>query len=180
MISQKQYGFFIDIDRCIKCHACEIACRIWNGITDPPYRTVIEVESGTYPSVIRMNISLTCMHCSTPPCLVACPAKAISKRDDGIVIVDSTKCIGCRLCTWVCPFGAPKFGSDMKIKKCNFCEDRPVGMPRACEEACPTEAIVCGPVNELEKVATERARGRLTSLLGARKNALLENFKFKG
>jgi len=171
-MARMQKGFFVDIERCIKCHACEIACRIWNGVTGPPYRTVIEVESGMYPRAERMNIPLTCMHCGDPPCLTACPSKAISKQEDGIVIVDSEKCIGCRLCTWVCPFGAPKFGPDMKIQKCNFCEDIPAGMPRACEEACPTEAIVCGSVDELEKVVRERAGRRLAPMLRGRKPVL--------
>ncbi|MEM3551356.1 MAG: 4Fe-4S dicluster domain-containing protein [Candidatus Bathyarchaeia archaeon] len=165
-------GFFIDIERCIKCHACEIACRVWNGITVPSYRTVLEIENGTYPFVERTNVSLACMHCEEPYCVAACPAKAISKRDDGVVLVDKEKCVGCRLCSWVCPFGAPKYGADMKMQKCTFCDDRPDWMPRACEEVCPTNAIVCGTVDQLEKTAMERKGQRLISLLKGKKAAL--------
>ncbi len=165
-------GFFVDIERCIKCHACEIACRIWNGINVPSYRTIMEIENGTYPFVERTNVSMACMHCEEPYCIAACPAKAIYKREDGVVLVDKDKCLGCRLCSWVCPFGAPKFGPDLKMQKCTFCNDRPDSMPRACEEVCPTNAIICGTIDQLEKVAKERKGRRLVSLLRGKKAAL--------
>lgn len=165
-------GFFVDIERCIKCHACEIACRVWNGINVPSYRTVMEMENGTYPLVERTNISIACMHCEEPYCIAACPAKAISKREDGVVLVDKEKCLGCRLCSWVCPFGAPKYGPDLKMQKCTFCNDRPEWMPRTCEEVCPTNAIVCGTIDQLEKIAKERKGQRLISLLKGKKAAL--------
>lgn len=156
---------FVDIDRCIKCHACEIACRIWNGIEVPSYRTVIEIEEGAYPLVRRTNVSMGCMHCEEPYCLAACPANAISKREDGAVLVDRDKCIGCRLCLWACPFGAPKFGPDLKMQKCTLCSDRPDWMPRACEEVCPTRAIIFGTLDSIEKVVKERKNMRLASQL---------------
>jgi len=162
-------GIFVDIERCIKCHACEIACRVWNGINVPSYRTVLEMEAGIYPLVKRTNISISCMHCEEPYCLTSCPAKAIYKREDGVVLVDKEKCIGCRVCSWVCPFGAPKYGPDLKMQKCTFCEDRPDWMPRACEEVCPTRAIICGTIDQLEKIIKERKLGRLASLISEQK-----------
>ncbi|MEM2103753.1 MAG: 4Fe-4S dicluster domain-containing protein [Candidatus Bathyarchaeia archaeon] len=165
-------GFFVDIERCIKCHACEIACRVWNGINIPSYRTIMEIENGSYPTVERTNVSIACMHCEEPYCLAACPAKAIYKREDGVVLVDKEKCLGCRLCSWVCPFGAPKYGPDLKMQKCTFCNDRPDWMPRACEEVCPTGAIVCGTIDQLEKTAKERKGQRLISLLKGKRAAL--------
>ncbi len=165
-------GFFVDIERCIKCHACEIACRVWNGINVPSYRTVMEIENGVFPRVERTNVSIACMHCEEPYCMAACPTKAICKREDGVVLVDKDKCIGCRLCSWVCPFGAPKYGPDLKMQKCTFCSDRPDWMPRACEEVCPTGAIVCGTIDHLEKVTEKRKGQRLISLLKGKKAVL--------
>ncbi|MEM1674719.1 MAG: 4Fe-4S dicluster domain-containing protein [Candidatus Bathyarchaeia archaeon] len=171
-MSSIRKGFFVDLDRCVKCHACEIACRIWNGINVPSYRTIIEIENGAYPFVERTNVSIACMHCEEAYCMAACPAKAIYKREDGVVLVDSEKCVGCRLCSWVCPFGAPKYGPDLKMQKCTFCNDRPDWMPRACEEACPTGAIVTGTIDYLEKVIKERKAKRIISQIRGRRALL--------
>jgi anaerobic dimethyl sulfoxide reductase subunit B (iron-sulfur subunit) len=132
----------------------------------------MEIENGVFPRVERTNVSIACMHCEEPYCMAACPTKAIYKREDGVVLVDKDKCIGCRLCSWVCPFGAPKYGPDLKMQKCTLCSDRPDWMHRACEEVCPTGAIVYGTVDYLEKVAKERKGQRLISLLRGKKAAL--------
>ena len=85
-----QHGFYFDHGRCVKCHACEIACKAWNEVdVGPRWREVVKIESGTYPDVQAMNVSMACMHCGDAPCRTACPVSAITKRaDDGIVVVD--------------------------------------------------------------------------------------------
>jgi Fe-S-cluster-containing dehydrogenase component len=109
---------------------------------------------GKYPEITSVNVSLACMHCGDAPCVKACPRQALSKKDEsGTVVVDKQKCVGCMLCLWACPFGAPQLGTNGKMEKCNFCEERPLGMKRACEEICPTQAIVSGPIVELSKIA---------------------------
>jgi DMSO reductase iron-sulfur subunit len=165
-----QYGFYFDHKSCVKCHACEIACKSWNEIeVGPRWREVVKIESGTFPNVTAMNVSMACMHCGDAPCLTACPVNAISKRvEDGIVIVDQNTCIGCGFCTWACPFNAPQLSATAgKMEKCNFCQtpgkERPLDMPRACEEICPTGAIVSGPMSELATVNRENAAKRLSS-----------------
>ncbi|MEW6587324.1 MAG: 4Fe-4S dicluster domain-containing protein [Nitrospirota bacterium] len=159
MEEMKQVGFYFDKKRCIKCHACEVACKSWNKVgIGPRWRTVVKVGSGKYPNVKQINVSLACMHCGTPPCRDACPVRAITKEaSDGRVIVDQAKCIGCGFCVWACPFNAPQLGKDGKMSKCHFCPDRPLGLPRACEEICPTKAIRSGTMEELNE------QGRLQS-----------------
>jgi Fe-S-cluster-containing dehydrogenase component len=164
-----QHGFYFDHKLCVKCHACEIACKIWNEIEEGPrWREVVSVSTGTFPNVTEVFVSMACMHCGDAPCIPACPVKAITKRaDDGIVVVDEATCIGCGFCVWACPFNAPQIGSNGKMQKCNFCstpgKERPHGMPRACEEVCPTNAIRSGPLAELGGQNREKAAARLLS-----------------
>lgn len=163
-----QHGFHFDHSRCVKCHACEIACKTWNEVdVGPRWREVVKLESGIFPDVQAMNVSMACMHCGDAPCLKACPVRAISKSpDNGVVTVDQNKCIGCGFCTWACPFNAPQLTSlSGKMEKCNFCQtpgmERPLDMPRACEEICPTGAIRSGPLSDVTRQGRERAAARL-------------------
>ena len=150
-----QYGFYFDKDKCVGCKACEVVCQIWNGPTQTvKWRGVTSIERGAYPDINSVNVSLACMHCGDSPCVKACPRQALSKKEDaGTVVVDQQRCVGCMLCLWACPFGAPHLGTKGKMEKCHFCEDRPLSMKRACEEICPTQAIVSGPVDELGKIS---------------------------
>ena len=165
-----QQGFYFDHELCVKCHACEIACKAWNEVEiGPRWREVVKISSGTFPNVKSMNVSIACMHCGDAPCLNACPVTAITKRvDDGIVVVDSDKCIGCGFCVWACPFNAPQLSSAAgKMDKCTFCQtpgkERPLGLPRACEEVCPTGAIKSGAMTDLANQGRERAARRLAA-----------------
>ena len=107
----EQLMIYCDEDRCIKCYACQVACKQWHGIKagGVSRRTVIEHTSGKFPNVTRTFSSLSCQHCTEPACANVCPAGAITKRaEDGIVVVDQDKCIGCRYCFFACPFGILK------------------------------------------------------------------------
>lgn len=168
-----QRGFYIDLSRCTGCHACEVACKQWNdlpprvpGQTGPHYRRVVAIEGGRYPNPARSSVSLSCMHCAKPACMAVCPTGAITKRaEDGIVVVDQNKCIGCRYCTMACPFGAPQFGEDGTMQKCDYCLDRLAqGMEPACVAACPGGALHAGTMVELAKVAAQKVA---TKLVGA-------------
>ena len=166
-----QYGFYFDHNRCVKCHACEIACKSWNEVdVGPRWREVVKIESGQFPNVSAMNVSMACMHCGDAPCMNACPVNAISKGiSDGVVVVDQDKCIGCGFCTWACPFNAPQISALAgKMEKCNFCQtpgkERPLDMPRACEEICPTGAILSGPMAKLANQNREKAAERLSNM----------------
>ncbi len=136
--------FVVDTTNCINCKTCEIACKdIHAAGPGVRMRKVRSLEFGVFPAVLAVNISMSCNHCEDPMCATQCPAKAYHKRSDGIVIHDETRCIGCRFCTWVCPYGAPQYDeANGCIRKCDFCvEQLEVGKPPACVEACPTRAI---------------------------------------
>ena len=158
-----QYGFYFDKEKCVGCHACEVACQLWNASYQTvKWRNVASAVQGTYPEVKSVNVSLACMHCGDSPCKKACPREAISKDDlTGTVTVDQQKCVGCMLCLWACPFGAPQMGIHGRMEKCTFCEERPMGMKRACEEICPTQAIVSGKIEELALFSKQNTTDRL-------------------
>jgi molybdopterin-containing oxidoreductase family iron-sulfur binding subunit len=97
----------IDIAKCIGCHACTIGCVAENKL--PPgvvYRVVLEEETGQYPQVRRRFVPRPCLHCQNPPCVKACPVTATYKDEQGVVVMNYERCIGCRYCLVACPYGA--------------------------------------------------------------------------
>jgi anaerobic dimethyl sulfoxide reductase subunit B len=162
---ERQYGFYFDSDRCVQCHACEVACKSWNELElGIRWRRVLDFWGGQFPKVTNKTISLSCMHCAKPACVEICPAKAISKRsEDGIVIVDQSKCTGCRSCAAACPFHVPQYGRTGKMQKCNLCVERlEQGKQPSCVATCPGEALKCRPMEVLQKSSTTKPAERLT------------------
>ena len=136
-IARAQIGFFIDATRCINCKTCEIACKDFNdAAVGRRIRKVRSFEGGEFPAVFAYNLSMSCNHCEEPACVDGCPAGAYSKRaGDGIVVHDPEKCIGCRYCTWLCPYGAPQYDArEGRVRKCNLCvgEATPVCVAARC------------------------------------------------
>jgi anaerobic dimethyl sulfoxide reductase subunit B len=160
VIMSTEYGFSFAGDRCIQCYGCEVACKSWRG-TQPGvrWRRVSNVWHGSYPDVKNASLSVACMHCVDPECLKACPEEAITKRStDGIVLVDREKCTGCRICLDACHFGAPQFGDDGKMQKCDMCTndvDLNKELP-PCAGTCPTEALKLVRMESTRKIAAER------------------------
>lgn len=161
----KQLAFYFDSSACANCKACQIACQDKNNLpSDLRWRRVVQYAGGTWtpsphhqgvivPNIFSYSISLSCMHCQNPACVEVCPTTAMSKRDDGVVLVDEDKCIGCRYCEWACPYGAPVFDQSRGvITKCTFCEDLLAqGQNPACVDACVMRAIHFGELEELRK-----------------------------
>jgi anaerobic dimethyl sulfoxide reductase subunit B (iron-sulfur subunit) len=150
-----------------------VACKNWNnlapktsatpGVQGPKWRRVLSVESGSYPNAEIVKLSLGCQHCGKPACVGVCPTGALSKRaDDGVVVVDQNKCIGCRYCLFACPFGAPQYGEEGTMQKCNLCLGRLAeGKKPACVDSCPAKALHAGSLDDLAKLASGKAAQRL-------------------
>lgn len=159
-----QKGFFIDVSRCVGCRTCTIACADLNNTPIGIYnRTVKAYEGGTWepctdgtwrPNVFAYYIPIACNECTEPACVAVCPVKAHYKRkEDGLVLVDLQKCIGCGACVQACPYGAPKLNPQIgKVVKCDACVARTSrGLAPVCVEACVERAIDFGDIDELRK-----------------------------
>jgi len=158
----ERYGMVIDLDACIGCHACSIACKVenntdvgidWHRVEtkgDPKNRIGEDLPLGVYPDLSLYWVPMPCQHCENAPCMAVCPAATISKRDDGIVLVDKSKCIGCMYCSWVCPYKMPQYSlEDGTMEKCTFCAHRvDKELAPACVNVCVYGARVFGDLND--------------------------------
>jgi Fe-S-cluster-containing dehydrogenase component len=169
----KKLGLVIDLDICVGCHACVVNCKEWNtggygsALSDQhPYGADV---SGAWLNRIHtfevtpeggeivgeageariVHFPKSCLHCEDAPCVTVCPTGASYKRaEDGIVLVDEEKCIGCGLCAWACPYGAREMDLAAGVmKKCTLCIDRiyndtfeEVDRVPACVRTCPANA----------------------------------------
>lgn len=170
----------VDLNRCMGCRSCQVACKSWNdnpaertlclGCYDnPPYLSADTWSLIKFDEVEESNGQLhwifskyQCMHCDHPACVSACPVTALHKLEDGPVVYEPERCIGCRYCMMACPFQVPKVAWEDTlplIRKCTFCADRQAeGMEPACVKACPTDALVYGDREELIADAQARIR----------------------
>jgi len=155
----KQMGFYFDQTRCIGCYTCSVACKDWHNIPEKVnWRQIKVLEDGKFPNLYLAYLSSSCYHCKEPPCIKVCPVGAIKKREkDGIVIVESSKCLGNEecdsKCLKACPYDIPQFGPERggKMQKCDFCLERlEKGQQTICVEACPMFALDAGPLDELK------------------------------
>jgi anaerobic dimethyl sulfoxide reductase subunit B (iron-sulfur subunit) len=157
----KQYAFHINTAQCGNCKACQIACKDKNDLpVGMLFRRVWQYGSGNWVKqgdfmvpngVFNYGVSVACMHCEKAPCVEVCPAGAMIKRADGIVVVNQDQCIGCRYCEWACPYGAPQFDERKGVMaKCDFCQDLLAkGENPSCVDQCPMRAIEYGELSEL-------------------------------
>ncbi len=156
------YGFLINNETCIGCHACSTACKSENEVPLGVNRTWVKsVETGLYPNVRRHFQVTRCNHCANPPCVRICPVTAMYQRADGIVEFDPEVCIGCKACLQACPYDAiyvdPNTGT---AAKCHYCAHRvEVGLEPACVVVCPEHAIIAGdlddPASEISRMLAE-------------------------
>jgi anaerobic dimethyl sulfoxide reductase subunit B (iron-sulfur subunit) len=160
----KQLAFYFDASACTGCKACMAACKDKNDLpVGVNWRRVYEYGGGGWiphpqyrgimiPSnVYAYAVSVACVHCQKPLCVEVCPAAAITKRADGVVLINQDQCIGCRYCAWACPYGAPQFNEKLgKMTKCDFCQDLLAeGRNPACVDACVMRALDFGELDEL-------------------------------
>jgi len=172
--TDRKLGLVIDLDTCVGCHACVVACKGWNdasqasGLNDSdPYGDdptgaflnrvhSYEIQPDQGPAQL-VHFPKSCLHCDDAPCVTVCPTGASYKRqEDGIVLVNESDCIGCGLCAWACPYGAREMDPREKVmKKCTLCVDRIYNdeLPEedrlpACVRTCPTGARHFGDLSD--------------------------------
>ncbi len=194
---QKRWGMVIDFRKCRNekgCEQCLTACRAAHNIPEipdaahevkwiwkEPYEKVFPFQQTDYTRQALGGhvLPILCNHCANPACTRVCPTRATWKREDGIVMMDWHRCIGCRYCMAACPYGSrsfnwsdprryiaqqnPEFPTRTKgvVEKCNFCEERLAnGRQPACVEACKEKALVFGDLNDENSAARELLRTR--------------------
>lgn len=144
----KQRGFLLDLNKCVGCKGCEMACVIEHQIEQLHHRRVIHISQDSREWGF---LSLACNHCTNPECIRVCPRKCFYKRRDGVVLHRPQYCSGCQSCVGACPFHAPKVSPrTRKASKCNFCAERlDQGLEPACVAACIVGALAVVDLAEL-------------------------------
>ncbi|AKU21499.1 sulfate reduction electron transfer complex DsrMKJOP subunit DsrO [Massilia sp. NR 4-1] len=156
------WGMLVDTRRCIACQACTISCSMENDLPIGQFRTTVAtyaVRSETGQSGLAVLPRL-CNHCEEPPCIPVCPVSATYKREDGIVLVDGDRCVGCAYCVQACPYEARFINHHTgKADKCTFCVHRvDVGLLPACVETCVGGARIFGDVNDPNSEISRRLK----------------------
>ena len=156
-VGDVQYGFLVDLGKCVTCELCIEACRRENRLSDdtPDRRRITLFVNAKGENV---TLSTSCMHCAEPSCLRVCPAGAITKGEAGIVSVDQERCIGCKYCFQACPYEVPRYNA-LSMDKCDCCLGAgvPAGETPHCVHACKFDALQYGPLEELKAQANGSA-----------------------
>ena len=154
----------IDIEKCMGCKSCEIACRIAHSISKNLFSAIFEKklpQKRVYvENIDGFPVPVQCRHCEDAPCVMACMTGALYKDGNSVTCYDESVCVGCFMCVMVCPFGIINRNRyEKKIVKCDRCPDRDIP---ACVEACPTNALTFKDVGEF---SFERRTKYLTEFL---------------
>ena len=158
--SQPHWSMLVDTRRCIACQACTMACSMENVSPEGDFRTVVATYAVTTPEG-KSGLAVLprlCNHCEQPPCIPVCPVGATFKRQDGIVLVDGERCVGCAYCVQACPYDARFINHHTgKADKCTFCSHRlEAGLLPACVETCVGGARIFGDINNPASEISQR------------------------
>lgn len=181
-------GMVFDLKACIGCNACVVACKQENSVPDGVFFTrTLSYDYGQYPNNKRVYIPTICNQCEDAPCQSVCPSGATFTREDGIVMIDQQKCIGCSSCAVACPYDMRTMLTDDMFRKglfgdgqltpfeeqgysryiagtaakCDFCSQRvDAGLNPACVVTCPTNARVFGDLDDPQSAPSKLIKDR--------------------
>lgn len=157
-----QKTLVIDLDRCIGCFACEAACKMENNVPlGTYYNRVLSIGPvGKFPNLKQYFLPTVCQNCREAPCVKVCPTGASYKTEDGQVLVDKEKCIGCRMCMSACPYGARSFNAETKVvEKCTLCRHlTDKGEEPACVKSCCAHARFFGDIDDPKSIVSQKLR----------------------
>ncbi|MEW6441625.1 MAG: 4Fe-4S dicluster domain-containing protein [bacterium] len=177
----KRYGMVIDLDLCVGCRGCEVACRQEHDLKPRlgeeldlrtgrvPYWTKVETVGpcGVFPDLDMFYFPRMCNHCAAAPCVEACPTGAMAVREDGIVSLETGRCITCLKCMDACPFRAIFYDrQEDSVSKCTFCAHRiDHGLEPACVSTCMSGCRIFGDLNDPESEASRMLSEREVEVL---------------
>jgi len=188
----KKYALLVDLRKCVGCTSCQVSCKMENAVPLNSFRSKVDIaDAGKYPKAKRLFFPKMCNHCDAPPCIEPCPVKdATYKRDDGTVVIDPKRCIGCGRCVSNCPYGARfihpniavtndpakyakkvsevrgKKAADLRVAdKCDFCLHRlDAGIEEpACVRNCVGKARFFGDLNDKKSQISQLMAANKTS-----------------
>ena len=127
-----QYAILTDLNRCVGCLGCSVACKVVNGVEIGSFWNKVlrigpfpDSEGAQFPDVYTYFLPVTCQHCENPACVKVCPTGASQKLPDGTVQIDKEKCIGCQFCAMACPYGVRYLNeTERVVEKCTLCEQK--------------------------------------------------------
>ncbi|OGL58616.1 MAG: hypothetical protein A3J27_14665 [Candidatus Tectomicrobia bacterium RIFCSPLOWO2_12_FULL_69_37] len=184
MASKKRYALLVDLDRCIGCHACSVACKSEMGVPLGVWLSHVKyLEDGAYPNTTRYFLRNQCNQCSNPPC-VAASGGAMIQREDGVVLIKDPKSPSLKTSMIACPYHNISFDEGRgEFVKCTFCSHRvDRGLVPACANTCPTEALAFGDLNDPDSEIRKRLKVKgksevLKERMGTKPNIYYAGFK---
>jgi tetrathionate reductase subunit B len=168
VLAGKRYAMAVDLRKCTGCHACSVACKSEFGVPLGVFRSWVKIkEEGKYPNVKKFFLPRLCNQCDDPPCVPVCPVQATSIGEDGVVLINPKKCIGCGACITACPYHA-RFRNPVTktAEKCDFCLHRiENGVVPSCVNACPADARIFGDLHDSESEVSKTVNRNATQVL---------------
>ena len=152
-----QYAILTDLNRCVGCLGCSVACKVVNGVEIGSFwNKVLRIgpfpdgEGAQFPDVYTYFLPVTCQHCENPACVAVCPTGASHKLPDGTVQIDKEKCIGCQFCAMACPYGVRYLNEEERVvEKCTLCQQRTAqGELPQCVAQCGARARYFGDLEQ--------------------------------